>query len=82
MVIVDLAVFERTAPDQASYTYLEDYIPFSYSGEGDVTGAVTAVDINVEGRPRVDERLRGGGLHRVRRRVHRIDSARDVRLQL
>ncbi|MET0932069.1 MAG: M20/M25/M40 family metallo-hydrolase, partial [Mycetocola sp.] len=47
--IVDTAVLAQTAPGQATYVYNVDYTEMDFSSEGDVTAAVTAVDINLEG---------------------------------
>lgn len=40
---------EQVSPNPATYTAGEDYLTMSYSGPGDVTGEVTAVDINLTG---------------------------------
>ncbi|HSN38475.1 MAG TPA: M28 family peptidase [Arthrobacter sp.] len=39
----------RVAPNPASYTYGEAFLDMSYSGGGDVTAPLTAVDINLAG---------------------------------
>ncbi len=39
-----LATLAQTAPGSVSYTYNVDHITMTYSGSGDVTAAVTAVD--------------------------------------
>ena len=38
------AILDQTAPGSVSYTYNVDYLTMSYSGSGDVTAGVTAVD--------------------------------------
>ncbi len=38
-------VLDLTSPDQPAYTPGEDFITMEYSGSGDVTAAVTAVDV-------------------------------------
>lgn len=43
----EIGVLEQVAPSAVSYTKFEDYLVFSGSGEGDVTAAVQAVDINL-----------------------------------
>ncbi|UPO77649.1 M28 family peptidase [Arthrobacter sp. Helios] len=40
---------EQVSPNPATYTAGTDYLTMSYSGSGDVTAAVTAVDINLTG---------------------------------
>jgi Zn-dependent M28 family amino/carboxypeptidase len=47
--IVDTAVLAQTAPGTATYAYNTDYTEMSFSSEGDVTAAVTAVDVNLVG---------------------------------
>ena len=39
------AVLDQTAPGSVSYTYLVDYFTMDYSGSGDVTAPVQAVDL-------------------------------------
>lgn len=46
---LDRAEFSQVAPDPVDYEMLEQYYPMDYSGEGDVTAAATAVDVNLEG---------------------------------
>jgi len=48
-VVVDVAAMAETAPTPTDYTYFDDFYPMDYTGEGDVTAAVTAVDINLGG---------------------------------
>ncbi|MFA1551522.1 M28 family peptidase [Actinomadura chokoriensis] len=43
------AVFARTAPSRKSYKLDEDFRTFAYSGSGDVTAPVTAVDVPSKG---------------------------------
>jgi len=43
------SALERTAPDPEAFAFIDDFIPMSYSGGGDVEANVTAVDINLEG---------------------------------
>ncbi len=40
---------ERIAPEPESFAFFDDFIPMSYSGDGDVEAEVTAVDINLAG---------------------------------
>ncbi|WP_020389637.1 M20/M25/M40 family metallo-hydrolase [Kribbella catacumbae] len=40
-------VLDITSPDQPAYTPGEDFLTMEYSGAGDVTAAVTAVDITI-----------------------------------
>lgn len=47
--IVDTAVLAQTAPGEVTYQYNVDYTEMDFASEGDVTAAVTAVDINLEG---------------------------------
>lgn len=42
---LSLAEFEQTAPGAVTYTYNVDFLTMDYSGSGDVTAPVTAVDI-------------------------------------
>jgi Zn-dependent M28 family amino/carboxypeptidase len=46
---LDEANFAQTAPTPAEYVLLDQFYPMDYSGEGDVTAAVTAVDVNITG---------------------------------
>jgi Zn-dependent M28 family amino/carboxypeptidase len=46
---VNGANFEQVSPNQSVYVDGTDFITMSYSGSGDVTAAVTAVDINLTG---------------------------------
>jgi len=39
----------QVSPNPATYTFGVDYFPMDYSGEGDITGSVTAVDTNLGG---------------------------------
>lgn len=48
-VIIDVAALEVTSPNPESFSYYDDYYPMDYSGEGDVTAAVTMVDVNLAG---------------------------------
>ena len=41
---------------------LDQFYPMDYSGEGDVSAAATAVDVNITGDHAIDQRMRGGGL--------------------
>jgi Zn-dependent M28 family amino/carboxypeptidase len=43
------STLEQTAPNPAVYVLGVDYFPMDFSGEGDVTAAVTAVDVNLAG---------------------------------
>jgi len=43
------ASLERVAPDPETYTYGTGFLDMSYSGAGDVTAALTAVDLNLAG---------------------------------
>lgn len=47
-ILVESSAFQQTAPTAATYGE-DDYIPFSYTGEGDVTAPATAVDVNLTG---------------------------------
>jgi Zn-dependent M28 family amino/carboxypeptidase len=47
--VVDTALLAQTAPGQATYEYNVDYVEMDYAAEGDVTAAVTAIDVNLEG---------------------------------
>jgi Zn-dependent M28 family amino/carboxypeptidase len=47
--VVDTAVLAQTAPGDETYVYNVDYAEMAYSSEGDVTAAVTPVDINLGG---------------------------------
>lgn len=47
--VLDLAVLAQTAPTPTTYTYGDEYRDMTYSGEGDVTARVTAVDVNLAG---------------------------------
>ena len=47
--IVDTAVLAQITPTPATYEYNVDYTEMSYASEGDVTAAVTAVDVNITG---------------------------------
>lgn len=40
---------EQTAPTPTTYVVNEDYVPMDFTGPGDITRAVTAVDINLVG---------------------------------
>ena len=48
-VVVDTAALEVTAPAPEVYAFFDDYYPMDYTGEGDVTADVTAVDVNLVG---------------------------------
>ncbi|AXJ10788.1 M28 family peptidase [Arthrobacter sp. PM3] len=43
------ASLERVSPNPTSYTYGDGFLDMSYSGAGEVTAALTAVDINLAG---------------------------------
>jgi Zn-dependent M28 family amino/carboxypeptidase len=45
----ETATLEQTAPTPTPYTLLTDFYPMDYTGDGDVTAAVQAVDINLAG---------------------------------
>ena len=47
--VVDTAVLAQTAPGSATYVYNSDYTEMSFSSEGDVTAAVTPIDVNLVG---------------------------------
>src|SRR5690606_29333304 len=47
--VVDTAVLDLTAPTTDSFEYEVDFLDASNASEGDVTGAVEAVDINITG---------------------------------
>jgi Zn-dependent M28 family amino/carboxypeptidase len=46
---VNSAVLEQVTPTPTTYENGTDFITMSYSGSGDVTAAVTAVDVNLSG---------------------------------
>ncbi|MEO5919943.1 MAG: M28 family peptidase [Pseudolysinimonas sp.] len=46
---LDRAEFSQLAPDPVDYTLTEQFQPMDYSGEGDVSAAATAVDVNIAG---------------------------------
>lgn len=48
-VIVDVAAFEEVAPGSQAFALNDDYSPMDFTAEGDVTAAVTVVDVNLEG---------------------------------
>lgn len=48
-VSYDTATLEQTAPTPTPYVLLDDFYPMDYTGDGDVTAAVQAVDINLAG---------------------------------
>ncbi len=48
-VVVDVAALDVTAPTPASYTYFDEFYPMDFTGQGDVTAPVTAVDVNITG---------------------------------
>ena len=43
------AVLDQVAPTPTSYALFDEFYPMDYSGEGDVTAPLTAVDVNLEG---------------------------------
>ena len=47
--VVDTAVLAQTAPGQATYVYNTDFTEMAFASEGDVTAAVTAIDVNLVG---------------------------------
>ncbi len=47
--IVDTAVLAQTGPTPATYVYNTDYTEMAFASEGDVTAAVTVVDVNLTG---------------------------------
>jgi Zn-dependent M28 family amino/carboxypeptidase len=47
--IVDTAVLDQTAPSAVSYQYEVDFLEASNASEGDISGVVQAVDINLTG---------------------------------
>lgn len=47
--VLNASAFEQVTPTPTSYVDQTDYAVMSYSGAGDVTGAVVPVDINLEG---------------------------------
>lgn len=46
---LDEANFAQAAPTATEYALTEQFYPMDYSGEGDVTAAATAVDVNIVG---------------------------------
>ena len=46
---LDAANFEQVAPVATPYVLQDQFFPMDFSGEGDVTAAVTAVDVNIVG---------------------------------
>jgi Zn-dependent M28 family amino/carboxypeptidase len=46
---LDEANFSQVAPVATDYVLLDQFYPMDYSGEGDVTAAATAVDVNITG---------------------------------
>ncbi len=48
-VNIDRAEFSQLTPDSVDYALEEQFYPMDYSGEGDVTGSLTAVDVNLAG---------------------------------
>ena len=77
------AVFERTSPTPRTYVNPDEFVTMEYSGSGDATAAVQAVDVQVPppAQPGSTERLRGRRLRRLHRRQHRAHPARHVRLR-
>ncbi|MGD9704733.1 MAG: hypothetical protein AB7Q42_00545 [Acidimicrobiia bacterium] len=51
------AVLEQTAPNTVAYGYLVDFFTMDYSGSGNVTAAVQAVDLDPAADRWVDQRL-------------------------
>ena len=43
------ATLERVSPNPETYTYEKDFLDMSYSGAGEATAALTAVDLNLAG---------------------------------
>ncbi len=48
-VVVDEAALDVISPDPESYAFFNDFYPMDYTGQGDVTDDVTAVDVNLAG---------------------------------
>jgi Zn-dependent M28 family amino/carboxypeptidase len=48
-VVVDTAALDVVAPTPESYAYFDEFYPMDYTGQGDVTASVTAVDVNLDG---------------------------------
>ena len=46
---LDRAEFSQLAPDPVDYTLTDQFFPMDYSGEGEVSAAATAVDVNLVG---------------------------------
>ncbi|MEQ1737281.1 MAG: PA domain-containing protein, partial [Rhodoglobus sp.] len=46
---LDAANFEQVAPVAVAYTLTDQFFPMDFSGEGDVSAAATAVDVNIVG---------------------------------
>ncbi|MBG6238392.1 Zn-dependent M28 family amino/carboxypeptidase [Mycetocola sp. CAN_C7] len=47
--VVDTAVLDQTAPTTVSYEYGVDFVEATNASEGDISGAVQAVDVNLVG---------------------------------
>lgn len=43
------AVLDQVSPTPTTYAFFDEFYPMDYSGEGDVTASVTAVDVNLAG---------------------------------
>jgi Zn-dependent M28 family amino/carboxypeptidase len=43
------AELDQVSPTPTDYTFFDEFYPMDYSGEGDVTASVTAVDVNLAG---------------------------------
>ena len=77
-------VLDPTAPDLPAYNDGTDDLVMEYSGKGDVTAPLQAVDLVLPpgAAPSTsNSRLRGRGLRRLHRRQHRPDPARHLRLR-
>lgn len=48
-VIVDLAALSQTAPTVVDYAYPDEFYPMDYTASGDVTAAISPVDVNLVG---------------------------------
>lgn len=49
LIDYDGSTLDQTAPTPTSYAFFDEFYPFEFTGSGDVTAAVQAVDVNLEG---------------------------------
>lgn len=47
--VFDAAELDLVSPTPTTYAFFDDFYPMDYSGEGDVTASLTAVDVNLAG---------------------------------